>query len=262
MKYLIIILIAVCSYGGVLDFNYLDKANKAYNKSDFKRASDNYSKVNSDEARYNLANSLYKQKKYKEALNTYESISSKDLEFQKLHNMGNCQAQLKQNDEAIKSYQDALKIKDDKDTKFNLELLKKQKKKEDKKKKQNKKNQKKNDKKNQKDKKKGDKNKQDKKQNKNEKNKDKMKKSQEQKKQNAKKEKQKQKEQSKAKKAKEDKKKQMKKEKLTNKKKKKDNPPISNMEERKWQNMLNQKEINTLLLPIRKGEQKNETKPW
>jgi len=226
MRYFIIILMTVYSYGGMLDFNYLEKANKAFNKGDFKSASDNYSKVNSDEARYDLANSLYKQKKYKEALSTYKSISNKDLEFAKLHNMGNCQAQLKQNDEAIKSYQDALKIKDDKDTKFNLELLKKQKKKNDKKKKENKKNQKKNDKKNQKDKQKGDKNKQDKKQNKNEKSKDKKKKSQEQ------------------------------------KEKQKKNPPISNMEERKWQKMLNQKEINTLMLPIRKGEQENETKPW
>jgi len=242
MRYLILILMVVYGYGGMLDFDYLDKANKAFNKGDFKSASDNYSKVNSDEARYDLANSLYKQKKYKEALSTYKSISNKDLEFAKLHNIGNCQAQLKQNDEAIKSYQDALKIKDDKDTKFNLELLKKQKKKEDKKKEQNKKNQKKNDK-----------NKQDKKQNKKQ-NKDK-KKSQEQK--------EKQKEQDKASKTKKEKQKQMKKnEKKSSAQQKQKNPPISNMEERKWQKMLNQKEINTLMLSIRKGEQKNETKPW
>ncbi len=38
--------------------------------------------------------------------------------------------------------------------------------------------------------------------------------------------------------------------------------PISDMEERKWQKMLNQKEINTLLLPLKKGERKNETTPW
>ena len=240
MRYLILILIALFCYGGVLDFNYLDRANRAFSRGDFQTASDNYSKIDSDEARYNLANSLYKQKKYKEALNIYRSISKKDLEFAKLHNMGNCQAQLKQNDEAIKSYEDALKIKDDKDTKFNLDLLKKQKKKQDKKKKQKKKKKDK-DKKDKKDKNQG---------------KDK-KKSQEQKK------KQKEQEKKRAKKAKEDKKKQMKKdEKKSSAQKKKNNPPISNMEERKWQNMLNQKEINTLLLPIRKGEQENETKPW
>jgi hypothetical protein len=34
------------------------------------------------------------------------------------------------------------------------------------------------------------------------------------------------------------------------------------MEERKWQNMLNKKGINTLLLPIKKGGNKNEENPW
>ena len=234
MKFLIITFIiiysSINSYAGVLDFKYLDDAKKAYSKGDYKTASDNFSKVNSDEARYDKANSLYKQKKYQEALDTYEAINSKDLEFSKLHNMGNAQAQLGKNDDAIKSYQDALKIKADKDTKFNLDLLEKQKKKD--KKKQNKKQ----------DKKKNNKNKQDKKQNK----RNKQDKKQDKKGQN-KKEKDKQAQKQKQKKA---------------KKSKKNNPPISNMEERKWQKMLNKKEINTLLLPIRKGDKQNETKPW
>ena len=38
--------------------------------------------------------------------------------------------------------------------------------------------------------------------------------------------------------------------------------PISDMEERKWQKLLNQKEVNTLMLPLRKGEKKNEATPW
>jgi Ca-activated chloride channel family protein len=44
-------------------------------------------------------------------------------------------------------------------------------------------------------------------------------------------------------------------------KKDKKQPPISNMEERKWQKKLNQRGVNTLMLPIRKGENKDE-KPW
>ncbi len=34
------------------------------------------------------------------------------------------------------------------------------------------------------------------------------------------------------------------------------------MEERKWQKLLNQKGIKTLMLPISKGDKQNETKPW
>ena len=36
---------------------------------------------------------------------------------------------------------------------------------------------------------------------------------------------------------------------------------ISNMEERKWQKLLNDREINTLLLPLTKGDN-NEKQPW
>ena len=40
-------------------------------------------------------------------------------------------------------------------------------------------------------------------------------------------------------------------------------PPITDMEERKWQKMLNQKGVNTLMLPLNNKEQKrNETNPW
>ncbi len=33
------------------------------------------------------------------------------------------------------------------------------------------------------------------------------------------------------------------------------------MEERKWQKMLNNRGVNTLVLPLKKGEE-NEIKPW
>ena len=39
-------------------------------------------------------------------------------------------------------------------------------------------------------------------------------------------------------------------------------PPISNMEERKWQKMLNQRGVNTLMIPLQQGENKNESNPW
>ena len=94
----------------LLDFSYLDKAKEAYTKKDYLKADKFYSKVDSDEARFNRADALYRQKKYKEALSEYQSISDEKLRFRKLHNIGNSYAKLKKIDEAFKSYEDALKI--------------------------------------------------------------------------------------------------------------------------------------------------------
>ena len=105
------------SWASVLDFKYLDDAKKAYENKDYEKAADSYSKVDNDEAKFNQADSLYKAKKYDEALKAYSSISNKDLEFNKLYNMGNSYANLKDTEKAIKSYEDALKIKDNKEAK-------------------------------------------------------------------------------------------------------------------------------------------------
>jgi len=159
-------LLTLFADASLLDFSYLNSAKEAYNKKDYTKAEELYSKVDSDEARFRFdrADALYRQKKYKEALNEYQTISDKNLEFKKLHNIGNCYANLKKIDEAIKSYEDALKIKEDKDTRFNLELLKKKKKEQKKKDKKDKKKDKnkKQDQKNNKDQKKNDKNNKDK----------------------------------------------------------------------------------------------------
>jgi len=49
------------------------------------------------------------------------------LEAKKLHNVGNSYAKLGEIDRAIKAYKDALKVKFDEDTKYNLDLLKEKK---------------------------------------------------------------------------------------------------------------------------------------
>ena len=126
--FIILFFIGICfSWASVFDFKHLDDAKKAYENKDYEKAADSYAKVNSDESKFNEADSLYKAKKYEEALKAYSSISNKNLEFDKLYNMGNSYANLKDDDKAIKSYEDALKIKDDEDAKSNLELLKKKK---------------------------------------------------------------------------------------------------------------------------------------
>jgi hypothetical protein len=66
--------------------------------------------------------------------NAYEKAKA-ERDFINLHNMGNKQFQKKDLDKAIESYEEALKIKEDKGTSFKLELAKVQKEKEEKKKK-------------------------------------------------------------------------------------------------------------------------------
>ena len=85
-----------------------------------------YNKIvnKSDKIYYNIANILYKQKNYTKAIMEYDKIKSKQLEYKKLHNLGNCYAQLNQIDKSIQYYKEALKIKNDQDTNSNLQMLK------------------------------------------------------------------------------------------------------------------------------------------
>ena len=222
----------------LLDFKYLEEANKAYQDKNYTKAEALYKKLDYNEAKFNQADTLYRQKRYQEAIDLYQSINEPELEAKKLHNIGNSYAQLKKTNEAIKAYQDALKLGSDSDTKFNLDLLKK--KKEEKKEKEKKKDQKDNDKKE--DQKKENKQK-DKKDSKDQKKKeDKEKESKDQKDQ-------KKKEEEKQKKA-------------TQSDQNKTQPPISNMEERKWQKMLNKRGVNTLMIPLNQGKKDNETNLW
>ena len=112
----------------VFDFLTIKEANKAYKNEDFKTASKNYEKIDSNEQRdYNLANSMYKQGKFKKAIKNYENINTddRDLNFNKLHNLGNSYAKTGNLQKALENYEDALKIKNDKETKENLEAVKK-----------------------------------------------------------------------------------------------------------------------------------------
>jgi len=265
-----IMLLIFCSiflHAGLFDFRDISKAENSYKKGDYKSAISAYKKVqNKDGGAYDLANSYYKAKEYKKALSEYEKVSNPKLQFQKLHNMGNTYANLGKIDEAIKSYEEALKIKKDKDTQYNLDLLKKMKKKQQKKKKNKKKDKKKNKKKSKKNdkkkQKKGDNQKRDKNQKKQQNNKQKKKGQKDKgdkKKENKNQDKRQKQKQSKQK---QDKKKGDKKKQQQVAKKKKVQP-ISDMEERKYKKMLNQRGINTLMLPLStKQEKRNEENPW
>jgi len=230
------------------DFETIEKANKAYENKNFEEASKNFDKIlNTPEARYNYANSLYKNKKYKEALMQYKNVttSNKNLEYKKLHNMGNSYVKLNDLENAKKMYENALKIKADKETRENLEkvqdILDKIKKQQNKnkekqdnkeKKKQKEKNKDKQNKDNKQDKKKQDKNKEENSQNK-------------QKQQNDKKEKNKEKQSSQQNQSQIQKPKQ-----------------LSDLEEKKWLERLENKKSPVLLKKVKTKNEDTSSTPW
>ena len=118
----------VHSSASILDWHYLNQAKEAYQKGNYQKSAKLYQKIDNDEAKYNKADALYKMKKYKEALNIYNTIRDKKLTEKVEYNKGNCYAKMNKIDAAIKSYKNALKLNpNDKDAKYNLELLKKKK---------------------------------------------------------------------------------------------------------------------------------------
>ncbi len=250
---LIMIPLSVMLQASLLDFKWLQDAKEAYQEGNYTQALKTFQKVEkkSDALLYDQANSYYKEGNYTQAQKLYAQIQDPKLAFKKWHNLGNSYAQLGKLDEGINAYEEALKIKEDKDTQFNLELLKKKKKEQEQKKKdQQNKDQKQNDKNKQdqqnKDQKQNDKNKQDQ-QNKDQKQNDKNKQDKEQKDQQKRKE--------------QDEKERQKQQAHAMQQAKKE--PISDKEMRKYQKMLDQRGINTLMLPItNKGEKNEEIKPW
>ena len=250
-------------YGGLLDFQVLDNAKTSYDAAQYDESANLYNTLeNKDDAvHYNMGNAYYKDKDYVKAIAEFKQVNTPELKAKALHNLGNAYAQSKKVDEAITSYEEALKLQEDEDTKFNLELLKKQKEEQEKKKDQDKKDdqnkddqkkdqeekdQKKDDQKNKKDQKKGD-------DQKDQDNSDDQK-SEEEKQQEA---------QEKEKKAKEEKEKNDKEEKMNEEDVKAQATPISDMQERKYEKMLDKRGIKTLMVPLKtEGGRDEETTAW
>jgi Ca-activated chloride channel family protein len=269
----VISVLIISANAGVFDFVTLKKAKDAYEDNNYKEAINSYSKVanKSDEAKYDLANSYYKAKDYKKAKSYYNQIKKSSLQFNKWHNIGNCEANLGNIDAGIKAYEKALELKDDSDTRYNLRLLKKRKKEQNKKEKQNKSNKDQKSSKDQKDSSKKNQNKKDKNQDQKKSNKDQKK---DQKSSNDQKDKKNQKSSSNQNKKGEDPKKSM----GASKKEKEKNPnkpqtkaigsalkkePISDKEMAKYLKMLDKRGVNTLLVPLNsKGDRDEEIKPW
>lgn len=249
------------------DFQTIKKAKESYKNKEYKKASKNYEKVaNTVEAKYNLANSLYKEKKYKEALNQYKEVitSNQDLESKKLHNMGNAYVKLNDLENAKKMYENALKIKADKQTRENLEtvqkILDKTKKQKNKKNQEENKEDKKDKKQENKEKeqnknKEENKDKQDKKQD-SEKNKEQDKKNKEDKNKDSKEE------QEKKKQREQNKEKSQNKQKPSQQKQEIKPQEISDLEEKKWLEKVQNGKTPVLLKRADTKKEDNSTNPW
>ncbi|BCD59742.1 MULTISPECIES: VWA domain-containing protein [unclassified Nitratiruptor] len=131
MIFLIPVMLELNLHAGLTDFKLIKQAKEAYERGAYEIAAQKFKEVatvkGSAQSYYDAANALYKAKKYKEALQYYAKVQTddKELEFRKLHNMGNSYFQLKNYKKAIEMYEKALKLKNDPDTRFNLELAKK-----------------------------------------------------------------------------------------------------------------------------------------
>lgn len=265
-------------HANVLDFMKLNEAKKAYDSGSYEKSQKIYEKYENRsknaEVNYNIANTLYKQGRYKEAIKNYKKavFDDKNKRAKKYANLGNAYVKSHEKEglqKAIKAYEESLKIHEDKETRENLEAVKKvlqeQKKKQQKQKQKKDKDQKKNgDKEKNKDKKESqNKNKSDKKsenkQKKNERQKNKEDKQKKNEKQKNKEDKKKEQEKNKAQKLKENNT-TVKPQEAQDKKGMK----MSKEEEKKWLKKL-QKNQSTFLYRLNKKDKVEENldeKPW
>ena len=134
-KLLLLLTLSILLQADIFDFQTIEKANQAYQKGNFKESAKLFGSLKKDKSivAYDKANALYKAGDYDEALREYAKAKGVN-EATRLHNIGNCYFKNQDLDRAIESYEKALKIREDKDTRYNLELAKRKKREKEKKK--------------------------------------------------------------------------------------------------------------------------------
>lgn len=130
MRYYIGFILSILGIVLILFFKYpefstISKAKESFNLKDFKTAAKNYKKLNLPKAKYNEGVANYKDGNFSESLQNFNEVKDDNLSFETLHNLGNTYANLHDFNKSISSFKKALEIKDDNDTRFNLELVEK-----------------------------------------------------------------------------------------------------------------------------------------
>ncbi len=125
---------------GILDFMEIQEAKEDYLGQKYEKAAKRFERYAKDSQKasafYDAGNAYYKAKKYDKAAQMYKKVHTKDaaLMAHTFHNLGNTYAAQGKYEEAIEAYKDALKLKNDPQTKENLkrveELLRKKKQKQ------------------------------------------------------------------------------------------------------------------------------------
>ncbi|MBD3840633.1 MAG: tetratricopeptide repeat protein [Campylobacterales bacterium] len=111
------------------DFQKIEKANQYTKEQKYKEAQKEFEKLpNSPQGFYNIANTLYKQGKFEEAIANYEKVQTSDpsLKASSLYNIANSYVKLNNLEKAKEYYEKSLKIQQDQNTQENLDLVNKE----------------------------------------------------------------------------------------------------------------------------------------
>lgn len=130
MRYYIGLVLSILGIIFILFYKYPEfssvlKAKESYNLGDYKTAAKIYKSLNLPKAKYNEGVSNYKGGNFSQALQNFKDVKDDNLSFERLYNLGNTYANLHDFNKSILSFKKALEIKDDNDTRFNLELVEK-----------------------------------------------------------------------------------------------------------------------------------------
>lgn len=130
MRYYIGFILSILGIVLILFFKYPEfssvlKAKESYNLGDYKTAAEIYKSLNLPKAKYNEGVANYKDGNFSESLQNFNEVKDDNLSFETLHNLGNTYANLHDFNKSISSFKKVLEIKDDNDTRFNLELVEK-----------------------------------------------------------------------------------------------------------------------------------------
>lgn len=130
-----LLILSVILIGAVLTLPHTatgaNAGEKAFQEGDYDAAVEYYQSVLEDreipEASYNLGNALYKQGKLEESVRAFErslAINSPGEKAQVMYNLGNAMANAQKYQQSAAFYQRALELQpDDRDAKYNLELI-------------------------------------------------------------------------------------------------------------------------------------------
>lgn len=124
--------VPLASLQGQSAHQYLLKGNEAYQKGNFEKAEGAYypalrADSNNPKVLYNLGNAHYRQGKYdlakQEFTKATETLPNADQKADAFHNLGNTNMQQQKFGDALKAYQQALRLRPgDKDTQRNLQI--------------------------------------------------------------------------------------------------------------------------------------------